>query len=213
MLVPPHCKRSALQLQWRIRPAGCDWPIRLRSEPALSLSNGTSFELGLNWLCFSGPENSTSSCNPFLAQCLRQFVPGQIGFVFSNHDIRNTSDEIRRWPCFFKSRYTQYASRNTRLALFFSPRVGPVIHNPFIEQSLCQSVVLQIGFVFSDPSTAFRTSGLGPANWLCFAQKVVKTSHIYAPNAHKLAQVYDLLLIIAHNSRSDLDYPLLSSGS
>ena len=87
---------------------------------------GVVRKLALNWVCFFGPSGGIYSCNHFMCKRLCSF------------------GHLRNWVCFFESRHTQYALRNTKLALFFHIAV------------------------FRMSTFELRASGQSPANWLCF---------------------------------------------
>jgi len=55
---------------------------------------------------------------------------------------------------------------------------GYIFILPYYTNVCVHLIVSQIGFVFSDPSTALRTSGPGPADRLCFFNRVLNAAPV-----------------------------------
>ena len=126
-------RRTQYEINWL-----CFFTIVLRRAPALPFAPlviphlmrnlgfpacrlDLSAQGSANWLCFFAPQIRTRLHNPCSTKHVRQFGHFAIGFVFSNHDIRNTSNEIRKWLCFF-TKAVQYAQFSppftTKMAIF-----------------------------------------------------------------------------------------------
>jgi hypothetical protein len=121
---------SQKQLQTSHRPC----PGRDSSGSEVSLSLLWAFEIGFDWLCFLRLRGPIYCHNLLSHKTLRNFMPAQIGFVFSNsfsqYASRSTQYE-QNWLCFFKlcsiksaclgfrAQRFGFPAEGRRLALFF----------------------------------------------------------------------------------------------